>query len=64
MEYRGYNIAGDGKFGMKVIKPTTKGSVPGELRGDFTTTTFAQKAIDAFLLEKEVKDNGKVLVGS
>lgn len=52
-EYRGYNIDGDGTFGMKVIKPTTKGSVAGELRGSYTSAHWAQKAIDTFLNSKE-----------
>lgn len=61
-EYKGYNIDGDGTFGNKVIKPTTKGSVPGELRGSFTTPSFAMRAIDMFLMNKEIlngrqKDN-------
>ncbi len=62
MEYNGYIIEGDGTFGMKVIKPTTKGSVPGELRGVFTTPAWAMKAIDTFLMTKEAK-NDKASVG-
>ena len=58
-EYRGYNIDGDGTYGMKLIKPITKGSVPGEIRGVFTTPAFAMKAIDAFLSTKEVMKDGK-----
>lgn len=62
MEYKGYNIDSDGTFGMKVIKPTTKGSVPNPLRGVFTTNGFAMKAIDAFLLDKGDNTNGKAVV--
>jgi hypothetical protein len=62
-EYRGYNIDGDGTFGMKIIKPTTRGSVPGELRGSFTTEYFAKRTIDQFLNAKEVKD-GKVSINA
>ncbi len=55
-EYKGYNIVSDGTYGMKEIKPTTRGSVPGELRGVFTNETFARKSIDAFLISKGGKD--------
>lgn len=58
-EYKGYNIDGDGTFGMKVIKPTSRGSVPNELRGTFTTAHWAEKAIDMFLLTKEISNNGR-----
>ncbi len=61
-EYKGFNIDGDGTFGMKIIKPTARGSVPGELRGMFTTAQFAMKAIDQFLSTKENKSNGKAIL--
>lgn len=63
MEYKGFNIDGDGTFGMKVIKPTTRGSVPGELRGVFTTDRFAMNAIDFYLMGKDTKSNAKAVVG-
>lgn len=61
MEYRGYNIDSDGTYGFKVIKPVKAGSVPGELRGLFTTAVFAQRQIDLYLNEKEVSKDGKAV---
>ncbi len=55
-EYKGYLIEGDGTFGMKVIKPIGKGSVPLALRARYTSHYFATIAIDDYLTEKE---NGK-----
>lgn len=55
MEYNGYKIEGDGTFGMKVIKPLGKGSVPMELRGRFTNTFFAMQAIDSYMEKKDGK---------
>ena len=60
MEYNGYKIEGDGTFGYSNIKPIGKGSVPLELRGTYTTKTFAQKAIDGYIAtKKKGKINGK-----
>ena len=56
IEYKGYNIVGDGTYGYKEIKTIGKGSLPLELRGSFTTSIFAQKAIDAYLQEKVSKE--------
>ena len=53
MEYNGYKIVGDGTFGYSYIKPAGKGSVPLGLRGTYTTGTFAQKAIDAYIAENK-----------
>ena len=53
MEYNGYMIEGDGTFGMKLIKPIGRGSVPAELRGSWSSTGFARKAIDALVGKKE-----------
>lgn len=54
MEYRGYQIIHDGTFGYKEIKPTGRGSVPLPLRGIWTTSRDAQKAIDAEVNKKDV----------
>ena len=59
MEYNGFKIEGDGVFGYSHIKPIGKGSVPLPLRGTYTTKTFAQKAIDAYLSMKKGKVNDK-----
>lgn len=48
MEYKGYSIESDGTFGMKVIKPLGRGSVPKILRGKFTKYSEAQNAIDRY----------------
>jgi hypothetical protein len=56
IEYKGYNIVGDGTYGHKEIKTIGKGSLPLQLRGSFTTSVFAQKAIDAYLHEKGSKE--------
>jgi hypothetical protein len=63
MEYNGYNIESDQTFGMKVIKNIGRGALPMELRGVFTTTHAAQRAIDISLVKKE-KTNGEVVVSN
>lgn len=45
-EYRGYNIVGDGVFGMKIIKNIGRGALPNELKGSYSTAREATKAID------------------
>jgi len=59
MEYKGFNIEGDGTFGMMLIKPKGKGSVPLNLRGSYTKSVFAEKAIDQHLSSKGGDKNGK-----
>lgn len=54
-EYKGYSIENDGTFGMKEIRPIGKGSVPVVLRGSFTKTSLAQKAVDMYLEENPDK---------
>lgn len=49
LEYKGYQIVGDGSFGYKQIKATGKGSVHLELRGAYTNSKQAELAIDRFL---------------
>jgi hypothetical protein len=63
MEYKGFDIIGDGTFGMKVIKAVGKGSVPMLLRGSYSNDRFAQHAVDVHLSNKE-KGNGKRTKGS
>jgi hypothetical protein len=45
-EYLGYNIVSDGVFGMKLIKNIGRGALPNELKGMYSTTREAMKAID------------------
>lgn len=63
MEYNGYTIESDGGFGMKIIKTIGRGSLPLELRGSFTNTYMAKKAIDIIQVKKE-KVNGEVILGN
>ena len=55
MEYKNYKIE-NGAFTYKVIKPKGKGSVPAQLRGMYTSTEEAKKAIDFYV---EGDSNGK-----
>lgn len=48
MEYKGYKIEGDGTFGLKMIKPLGRGTVPKALRGQYTGYKEAQEAIDSY----------------
>ena len=61
MDYKGYDIKGDGSYGYKNIAPIGgKGSIPVALKGTYTTSAFAERAIDAYLTtNKKVKGNGK-----
>ena len=63
-EYRGYNIEGDGTFGMKIIKTIGRGSLPMELRGNFTSDGSARRSIDLVIIGKEKADNGEVVIGN
>lgn len=53
MEYKGYNITGDGKFGYQVIKNIGPGVIPSQLSGSFTGPNPAQRAIDVYVNAKE-----------
>lgn len=44
-----YKIEGDGVFGMKLIKPNGKGSIPLALRGSYTNQAMAEKAILSYI---------------
>lgn len=58
IEYKGYKIVPDGKFGYYSVAPLGKGSVNMVLRGLYTKTIEAMKAIDTFT-DKEVGSSGK-----
>lgn len=58
-EYKGYKIVGDGTFGMKVIKPLGKGSVPLHLRGLYSNAAIAKKSIDLHINEKKAVKGGE-----
>jgi hypothetical protein len=62
VEYNGYNIDTDGAYGMKIIKTIGRGSLPLELRGTFTNTYMAKKAIDISLATKKENKNGEVVL--
>lgn len=49
IEYKDFMIVGDGTFGFKEIKPVGKGSVHLSLRGQYTNTQQAVKAIEYYL---------------
>ena len=54
-EYKGYNIKSDGTFGMKIITTAGPGSVPAGLKGSFSNSGLACKAIDMVLAKKANK---------
>lgn len=56
MEYKGYVIVGDKKFGYFEIKHTGKGSLPNMLSGKYTHSSLAKKDIDRWI---EVRDKTK-----
>ena len=56
MEYRGYNIENIGTFAMKEIKAISRGSVDMSLRGNYTDSKTAMKAIDFYEDNKPVKE--------
>ncbi len=56
MEYKGYRIISDGSFGHKEIQNIGRGALPKELRGTFTTSWFAQKAINGVVERKAGSD--------
>jgi hypothetical protein len=55
IEHRGYQIVGDGTYGYKEIKAMGKGSVHLSLRGAYTTSFMAKRAIDLHEDSKVVK---------
>lgn len=52
MEYRGYKIEGDGTYGHKIIK-SSKGPLPNALKGSYTNSEFAKRAINIVADSKE-----------
>ncbi len=58
-QYNGFKIVSDGRFCMKAIKPIGKGSVPMGLRGLYTNSDMAKRAIDLHVKEKKVESDGK-----
>lgn len=62
MEYLKYNIDNHNQYAMKVIKIQGKGSVHASLRGLYTDTASAIKAIDFYethIASKKGGTNGK-----
>lgn len=49
MEYKGYNIKGDGVYGQKVIHSIGSGALPKSLRGSFTNERQAERAINSYI---------------
>jgi len=63
MKYRGYEIVGDGTFGMKkIIYPGRGGTIPEYLSGAYTKAKEAIQAIDHYLLVKEEADSKPIRV--
>jgi len=54
VEYKDHRIVGDNTYGYKEIKPAGKGSVHLSLRGKYTTTQMAQRAIDSYVEKVKV----------
>lgn len=49
VEYKGFNVKGDGKFGYYSIHTIGKGSLPDMLKGVFTNMGEAKKNIDGYV---------------
>lgn len=56
MEYKGFNVVGDGTFGHTIIKNIGKGPLPKRLRGTFTSPKMAMIEIDR---NEKGSENGK-----
>ena len=57
MEYKGYRIKSDNKFGLQYIERIGTGALPKRLRGQFTTTKQAIIAIDGTIKNGETVDS-------
>lgn len=60
LEYKGYQIVGDGTFGNYLIKQSGKGSVHLSLRGTYTSTGVAKRSIDQHESSKVAKGGKSV----
>ena len=59
IEYKGYNIKSDGKYGNVHIHQKTAGKIPSSLTGAFTSPSVAKSHIDRYLSLKGFHDAGK-----
>ena len=59
-EYRDHLIVGDKTYGYKEIKPVGKGSVHLTLRGKYTNSSHARRAIDNYLDTIKVVKGDKI----
>lgn len=59
VSYKGYNIVGDGTYGMCSIKTQGRGSLPKGLQGVYTKSTLAMQAIDGYVSGKEKDSDGE-----
>lgn len=60
MEYNGYKIMPLGTFSMYSIGPVKSGQIPSVLKGNYTSLSLAQKAIDVYLSTLITNKKGKV----
>jgi len=58
-EYKGFNIACDGTYGMYNIKQMGRGALPAALRGSFTNPNSAMRLITNYLTAKGVTNDDK-----
>lgn len=61
IEYNGFKIVSDKKFGLKEIKQIGKGALPRLLVGKFTTPLAAKRVIDSYILSKEGNERAKTV---
>lgn len=59
MEYRGYNIVGDGMYGNRLIKTIGPGALPFSLSGFFTKIHMAEMAINHYVDGKAAAKKSK-----
>lgn len=55
MEYKGYLIKGDGKFGYYAIHHTGSGALPTYLTGVYTNPAMAKARIDSYQPKRGAK---------
>ena len=56
--HKDYRVVMDGSFPLWLIKPKGQGQVPASLRGSYTSTSEAIKAIDSLPAKKTKRDDG------